>query len=318
MSTEALTGGPPAVLGTMTFGDTADEVEAGRIVHMALDHGVTEIDTANAYAAGATEEILGRVLPRKGITIATKVGMPSADADGLPALSAVAIDRCVAASLRRLRRDRVDVLYLHQPDRTTPIEETVTAVRRLVESGAVGALGVSNFAAWQIEQLRTVAASAGLDVVVAQQVYSPVARRIEAEYAEYALSTHLRTVVYNPLAGGLLTGRYRSTGPSDSGRFATSRLGEMYRGRYWSDEVLSAVDALSAIADDAGLSMIELSLRWALAQPVVAGVLLGASTAEQLTSTLMAIGDGPLDDALTARVMVATDVLLGVAPAYNR
>lgn len=307
-----------AVLGTMTFGDTTEESEARRILEQALEHGVTDVDTANVYAGGFSEEILGRVLPQTGVNVATKVGMPSDDAPGLPPLSASAVDICVRASLKRLRRDSVDVLYLHQPDRSTPEEETLAAVRTLVDEGVVGALGVSNYASWQIERVRTAAKLQGLEVSVAQQVYSPVARRLEAEYAEYAAVTGLSTIVYNPLAGGLLTGRYSAGVRPDEGRFATSRLGEMYRGRYWSSELFAVIDELDGIAGDAGMSLIELTLRWVLAQPVVERVLLGASRAEQLVMNLESVESSPLDTEVAARVTEATNALLGAAPAYNR
>ncbi|WP_420369912.1 aldo/keto reductase [Curtobacterium sp. L1-20] len=311
----------PAVLGTMTFGDSVDESTAAAMVDLFLESGGTGIDTANGYAGGRSEEILGAVLAgrRDDVVLATKVGIPHPDADGAPPLSATAIERCVHASLRRLRTDHVDVLYLHQPDRSTPDEETLTAVRQLVDAGAVRTWGVSNFAAWQIAELRHTAARLGLDApVLGQQVYSVIATRIDDEYAEYAGKTGLGTVVYNPLGGGLLTGKHRADEQPAEGRFGSSPLAAMYRTRYWNDEVFAAVEQVRSIADGAGVPMAELALRWTIGRPVVDAVLIGGSRIANIEANLTALAAGALPDDVQRAVDDVAAALRGPMPAYNR
>lgn len=311
----------PAVLGTMTFGDSVDETTAAGMVDVFLEAGGTGIDTANGYVGGRSEEILGAVLGgrRDDVVLATKVGIPNPDAEGAAPLSAAAVERCVHASLRRLRTDHVDVLYLHQPDRSTPAEDTLTAVRALVDAGAVRTWGVSNFAAWQVAELRHTAAGLGLDApVLGQQVYSVIATRIDDEYAEYARSTGLATVVYNPLGGGLLTGRHRPDEHPAEGRFGSSPLAGMYRDRYWNDEVFAAVERLRSIAEGAGLPMAELALRWTIGRPVVDAVLIGGSRLANIEANLAALAAGALPDDVQQAVDDVAAALRGPMPAYNR
>ncbi|MCA5924604.1 aldo/keto reductase [Curtobacterium oceanosedimentum] len=311
----------PAVLGTMTFGDSVDEPTAAEMVDRFLAAGGTGIDTANGYAGGRSEEILGSVLAgrRDDVVLATKVGIPNPDAEGAAPLSAEAIDRCVRASLRRLRTDHVDVLYLHQPDRSTPAEETLAAVRTLVESGSVGAWGISNFSAWQIAELGHTATALGLDApVLGQQVYSVIATRIDDEYAEYAGSTGLGTVVYNPLGGGLLTGKHRPEEQPAAGRFGSSPLAGMYRSRYWNDEVFAAVEQLRSIAEGSGIPMAELALRWTFGRPVVDAVLVGGSRLANIEANLTALAAGALPDDVQQAVDDVSAALRGPMPGYNR
>lgn len=312
---------PRAVLGTMTFGDTVDHDTAAGMLDLALDAGVTEIDTANAYAGGTTEEMLGDLLARRPgrFTVATKAGMPHPDAGDAPPLSPRAVRACLEGSLRRLRLDHVDLFYLHQPDPATPSAETVGEVAALAQEGLIGRVGVSNFAAWQIAELRQLFAAAGLPgPVVAQQLYNLVARRIDDEYAGFARTSGIETMVYNPLGGGLLSGRYSFDTAPGEGRFATSRLSPMYRERYWDPRMFEAVGALSAIAADAGVSLPELALRWLASRPVVASVLLGASKPAHLTANLAALARGPLPADVVDHCDDVGRRLRGPMPAYNR
>ncbi len=284
------------MLGTMTFADTVDEGTAKEMLDVALTHGVTAVDTANAYAGGATEELLGTLLAgrRDEVELASKVGMPHPDAGDDALLSPVAVRRCVEASLRRLRTDRLDLLYLHQPDRSTPVEDTLAAVAELVAEGKVRSFGVSNYAAWQIADVEAAADRVGAPrPVVAQQLYNLLARRIEEEYVEFAAVHRLATMVYNPLGGGLLTGRHRFSERPSEGRFGSSRLAEMYSQRYWDEQLFDAVERLRAVADGAGLPMAELALRWTAHRDVVDSLLLGGSRAEQLQQNLQALAAGP-------------------------
>ncbi len=305
----------------MTFGDTADLDTARAMVDTALEAGVTHIDTANGYAGGRSEQILGEVLRGRWdeVSIATKVGIYAGDAGGASLLSREGIQRSLHASLERLGTERVDLLYLHQPDRSVPLDETAVALREVVDSGLVGAVGVSNFAAWQVADVEAACARAGAPKpVIAQQLYNLVARRIEAEYAEFAATHGLATVVYNPLGGGLLTGRHRFEDAPSEGRFGTSALAQMYKDRYWNETLFAAVGTLEGIAREAGLGLPELALRWLLSRPVVTAVLLGGSKPEQLRSNLETAERGPLpQDVLDACEAVGA-TLHGPMPAYNR
>ncbi|PRX99699.1 aldo/keto reductase [Allonocardiopsis opalescens] len=311
----------PVVLGTMTFGDTVDAAGAARMLDTALDAGVTGVDTANGYAGGASEEILRGLLPgrRDRIVLATKAGIPHPDAGEHSPLSAKGLRASLEGSLRRLGTERVDLFYLHQPDRAAPLAETLGTVAELVAEGRIGALGVSNYAAWQIGELNRAADEAGAPrPVVAQQLYNLLARRIEAEYVEFAEATGLVTMVYNPLGGGLLTGRHRFGETPATGRFGDSRVAGMYRERYWSPALFDAVAALAAVADGAGMPLTELALRWLLAKPAVGALLLGGSRTEHLTANLAAVAAGPLPAELVAACDEVGAALNGPMPAYNR
>lgn len=309
-----------AVLGTMTFGDTVDSATAQQMIAAALDAGVSLVDAANGYAGGATESMLGRILPPgDGVALATKAGMPHPDAEGLAPLSATALRRCLDGSLRRLRRERVELFYLHQPDRSTPIEETLDQIGAFLEQGRIRAWGVSNYSAWQIADLQAAAQRMGIPgPAVAQQLYNLVARRLEVEYAELATSRGLHTMVYNPLGGGLLTGRHRFTEQAASGRFGDSRLAGMYRERYWNEQLFAAIDRLSAIAEDAGMPLTRLALRWLVSKDVTSSVLLGGSKVSHLRTNLEDLAAGPLPQDVLDAVDAVGDDLHGPMPAYHR
>ncbi len=309
------------VLGTMTFGDTVDADAAARMIDVAMGAGVTAVDTANGYAGGRTEEMLKPLVAgrRDRILLASKAGMPHPDAGDASPLSATGLRAAVEGSLRRLGVDHMDLLYLHQPDRSASLHETLQTVAALVEEGKVSALGISNFAAWQIVRVNTVADEVGAPrPVVAQQVHNLIARRLEEEYAEMATSTGLRTMVYNPLGGGLLARPHAFDEQPSSGRFGDSRLAEMYRRRYWNEHLFDAVAELRRIAEAAGVAPAELALRWLLSRPTTDAVLLGASRPSQLEFNIEYLGRGPLpDDVVEACDRVGAG-LRGPMPAYHR
>lgn len=309
------------VLGTMTFGDTAGADVAARMLDIALDAGITGVDTANGYARGRTEELLAPLLAtrRDRIVLATKAGMPHPDAGDHSPLSPGGLRASVEGSLRRLGIDHIDLFYLHQPDRTTTLHETLSTIAALVAEGKIGALGLSNFAAWQTVAIQQVCDEIGLArPVVAQQLYNLLARRVEEEYAEMAAVTGIRTMVYNPLGGGLLTGRHRFEKDPTSGRFGDSVLAEMYKQRYWDTDLFAAVGELTTVAEDAGLPLTELALRWLVSRPLTDALLLGGSRAEHLTANIEAVTRGPLpSDVLDACDAVGAR-LRGPMPAYNR
>ncbi|MFC9648453.1 MULTISPECIES: aldo/keto reductase [unclassified Streptomyces] len=309
------------VLGTMTFGDTVDRAGAAAMLDTALDAGITGVDTANGYAGGESERILAGLLPgrRDRIVLATKAGIPHPDQGEHAPLSAAGMRAALEGSLRRLGTDRVDLFYLHQPDRATPLAETLAAVAEFVAEGKILALGVSNHAAWQIAELvRTAGETGAPRPVVAQQLHNLLARRLEEEYVEYAAVTGLRTMVYNPLGGGLLTGRHIFEHTPDSGRFGDSKLAAMYRQRYWDERLFAAVGQLAGIAGEAGIPLTELALRWLLDRPSTDALLLGGSRTEQLRANIAAAQAGPLPAGVTAACDEVGAGLRGPMPAYNR
>jgi aryl-alcohol dehydrogenase-like predicted oxidoreductase len=311
----------PLILGTMTFGDTVDFDGAAAMLDDALDAGITHIDTANGYAGGESERMLARLLDgrRDRVTLATKAGMPHPDAGDHSPLSAAGLRASVEGSLSRLATDHIDLFYLHQPDRAASLAETLGAVAELVAEGKIGALGVSNYAAWQIAEVNDTADEVGAPrPVAAQQLYNLLALRIEEEYAEFAAVTGLTTVVYNPLGGGLLTGRHSFDSDPAEGRFGNSRLASMYKQRYWNAAIFEAVQQLAVVADKAGMPLTELALRWLVSKPAAGPILLGGSKVEHLRSNIAAVAEGPLDDELVEACDDVGAALRGPMPNYNR
>jgi aryl-alcohol dehydrogenase-like predicted oxidoreductase len=309
------------VLGTMTFGAPVSQGDAASMLDLAEEAGITMLDTANGYAGGRSEEIIGALLAgrRERFTVASKVGIANPDAQGAAPLSPEAIERCVHASLRRLRTDYLDVYYLHQPDRQTPIERTLQALGKLVSDGTVRYIGVSNYAAWQIAELRAAAAALSAPApVVSQPLYNLISRRLDDEYLEFSTHAELTNIVYNPLAGGVLTGRHRFDDVPEKGRFGDSAMGVRYRDRYWDRQLFDAVDELARVAAEAGLTLPELSLRWLLTRPGVGAVLVGASTLAHLRSNVESAAGGPLPSEVMARCDEVWQRLRGPAPVYNR
>lgn len=308
------------VLGTMSFGDTADEAAFTEIFETALAAGVNGVDTANGYAKGTTEGLIAPLVKkyRDQIVLATKAGMPHADAGDNSPLSAAGLRASVEGSLRRLDVDTIDIFYLHQPDREAPIAETMQTIAELRSEGKINALGVSNYSAWQVQDVIREAVKLQIPgPVVGQNVYNLVARRMEDEWFEFADTHGLVTMCYNPLAGGLLVNRPAEDGAAPT-RFSGSVLAEMYRKRYWTPEVLQAITTLADLADEAGMSLVELAFRWMVSVDGPGALLLGGDKVDQLKANLQTLAKGPLDADLTARCTAATDPIKGAMPAYNR
>jgi aryl-alcohol dehydrogenase-like predicted oxidoreductase len=281
------------------------------------DAGVTTFDTANSYTAGESERLLGKLLAgrRDEVCIATKVGNPTGEGPLDRGLGRGAIRKALDASLRRLGTDYVDLYYLHLPDGSTPLAETLAALDELVSAGKVRWIGASNYPAWELCEMRWLADRNGWQPVgTVQAMYNLLARRIEDEYAPFARRVGMATVVYNPLAGGLLTGKHRPDGAVAGTRFASAR----YRERYWNAQQFAAVAELAAIAADAGTDVRDLALRWLRAQPVVTTVLLGASRVEQVRANLESLESPPLDADVLARCGEVWAGLRGVAPRYDK
>jgi len=308
----------PLCMGTMTFGDQADEEESVRMVRRCLDEGINFFDTADMYNDGASEEILGRALEgrREEVVVATKVFNPMGPGPNDRGLSRKRILRAMEQSLRRLGMDYVDLYQLHQPDYTTPLDETLAAMDQLVREGKTRYVGVSNYAAWQVCQaLWLCDRRHWAPPISVQPMYNLLSRGIEQELLPFCREFGLGVMVYNPLAGGLLTGKHaRGKPPAKNTRFD---LKAMYRERYWHDRLFDAAEALGRAAQEVGRSLVALSLQWLLAQPDVTCVILGASTMAQLEENLAACRDPLPEGAAEACDRVWQD-LRGPIPRYNR
>jgi aryl-alcohol dehydrogenase-like predicted oxidoreductase len=302
----------------MTFGAQASESEARRLIDYALEEGVNFIDTANAYNGGRSEEIVGRILGnrRSGVVLASKVGIPSGDADDQKGLSRRAMFRAIDESLQRLRTDYLDIYYLHQPDYDTPLEETLRAMEDLVRAGKVRHPAASNYASWQMCRMQSVAEKENYSPIrIGQPMYNLLARGIEQEYLPMAKTLGVSTVAYNPLAGGLLTGKHHGGTPLTGTRFDRNRT---YLDRYWHEANFSAVQKLGCAAQQEGRSLMSLSLNWLLHHTPADCVILGASRFEHLQENLRALQDGPISAKSLAVCDGVKAELRGVMPVYHR
>ena len=305
-------------LGTMTFGGQTDEVTAVAMVELALERGINFFDTANVYNAGASETILGKALKgrRERAMIASKCAGKMGPAPDQAGLSRAAILRAAEESLRRLQTDYLDLYYLHRPDYLVPVEESLAAMGQLVREGKVRHVAVSNFAAWQIVRMLAAAGSKALpEVGVVQPMYNVLARGIEQELLPMCRDYGLGTVIYNPLAGGLLTGKQRFAAPLPGTRFDQNQA---YLDRYWHEQNFAAVQELAEVARVGGRSLVSLALNWALHHTPIDSVIVGASQIAQLEENLRAAGEGALSAETVAAIDRIWARLRGPSPNYNR
>jgi aryl-alcohol dehydrogenase-like predicted oxidoreductase len=305
-------------LGAMTFGGQTDEAFAARMIVLCEESGINFLDTANVYNKGAAEEMLGRVLGsrRPNFVLASKVRSKMGDAPDLAGLSRPAIMRAIDDSLRRLRTDYLDLYYLHLPDYSVPIEESLDAMNDLVKQGKVRYLASSNYSAWQMTEMFWNAERQGYQApYVAQPMYNLIARGIEQEYLPMCKHFGVSNIVYNPLAGGLLTGKHKRAAPIPGTRFDKNK---MYMDRYWHPADFNAVDQLSQIAQKAGRSLVSLSLNWLYHHTAADGIILGASKVDHLEQNLAALHDGPLTEETVQACDEVWTELRGPTPKYNR
>jgi len=285
-------------LGTMTFGLQTEEDASRQILDKATDAGVNFIDTADVYPLGSTveqtgrtEEIVGRWLKgrRDRFIVATKAFNKVGPSPWDQGASRKHLLDAIDASLRRLGTDYVDLYQLHNDDYDTPIDETLEALDTIVRSGKARYIGVSNYLAYRLARalgradvLRTTR------FVSVQPRYNLLFRQIERELLPLAGEEGLAVIPYNPLAGGLLTGKYKHDAKPSEGRFTGSvgKAGSMYSERYWHDREFATIDKLRGIVEAAGQPLIQTSIAWVLANPVVTSALIGASRPEQLDASL--------------------------------
>jgi aryl-alcohol dehydrogenase-like predicted oxidoreductase len=292
-------------LGTMTFGGrdnfaavgSTDVAAATRQVDLCLDRGINFIDTANVYSGGLSEEIVGETLKgrRDRVVLATKARMPMGDGPNDAGLSRHHLIAECENSLRRMQVDHIDLYQVHEWDGETPLEETMAALDALVQSGKVRYVGVSNYAGWQLMKALAIADSYGYERFVTQQIYySLQARDAEYELVPIAIDQGLGILVWSPLAGGLMSGKYRrGVDPPEGSRHLTDWNEPPVRDE---GQVYDIIDALVEIGEGHGVSAAQVALAWLLDRPGIVSLIVGARTEEQLADNLGAV-DVKLSDA---------------------
>jgi aryl-alcohol dehydrogenase-like predicted oxidoreductase len=303
---------PPLCLGTMTFGLQCDEATSFAILDKAFDSGIEFLDTADVYplggdlsSVGRTEEIIGRWMKARGnrdrVVLATKCAGAMGSGENDQGLSRLHIHKAVDESLRRLQTDAIDLYQVHWFDPRVAIEETLRALDDLVRWGKVRYVGCSNYPAWRLGE--ALAASARLGIArydSLQPRYNLLYREIETEVLPLCRSEGVGVVVYNPIAGGFLSGKYRKGDePQEGTRFTLGNSARMYQYRYWQDALFDAVDELRGACESRNVTMASVAVAWAIAQPGVTSAIVGASRPDQLDASLAA-PDLEMDDGLKA------------------
>ncbi len=287
-------------LGTMTFGLQVDEATSHAILDRAAQGGITFLDSADVYplggspgTVGRTEEILGRWLEgkRHRFIVATKAVGKTGEAAWDQGASRKHLLDAVDASLRRLRVDYIDLYQLHSDDRNTPLDETLKALDAIVNSGKVRYVGISNVLAYRLARALGRADVLGTARYVSVQPrYSLLFREIERELLPLAFEEGLGVIPYNPLAGGLLSGKHvKGADPTPGTRFTLGSAAERYQERYWHDREFATVAAFTKLSAEAGLTPVTAAIAWVLANSAVTAPIIGASRPDQLKDSLAAV-----------------------------
>ena len=312
-------------LGTMTFGLQCDERTSFDILDRAAAGGISFIDTADAYplggsmeTAGRSEEIIGKWLRgrRADFIVATKCHGRMGPNPWNTGLSRKHILEAMDASLVRLQTDYVDLLQLHHPDPDTPMDESLSAMDDLVRAGKVRYIGVSNHPAWKIARANGRSDLLGLARFVSVQPrYSLLFRQMEREMFPMCAEEGLAVIPYNPLAGGLLTGKHSYEAPPTEGtRFRLGTAANNYQDRYWQEREFKSVEALREIAAAADLGMVQMAIAWVLANPAVTAPIIGASKPGQLDDSIAALAVTLSDDLKERLDETTAEYRLGDAP----
>ena len=305
------------ILGTMTFGESVFSTQVEEFINVFLDTGYTELDTAYVYNNGNCERILGSVLSKqkKPFKIATKVN-PRITGK----LDADAAYKQVNESLERMKLDYVDTVFLHFPDPATPVESVLGAMADLHGQGKFKELGLSNFPAWMVADVWHICDKNGwVKPTVFEGIYNPLTRKAETELNACLNNFGMRFYAYNPMCGGLLTGRYGSyTDAPTDGRF-THRPN--YQGRYWKRSFFEAVDLIKKAGENYGISTIEATYRWLSYHSMLNGdrgdaIIIGASKLNHLIQNMNAVKSGPLPDDMVKAFDQAWEITKGDSPEY--
>lgn len=305
------------ILGTMTFGESVFSPQVGEFINAFLDAGYEELDTAYVYNDGDCERLLGEVLPKldRPFKIATKVN-PRITGK----LDAEAAYMQVNGSLERMNLRSVDTVFLHFPDPATPVESVLSAMADLHDQGKFRELGLSNFPAWMVADAWHICDKNGwVKPTVFEGIYNPLTRRAETELNACLDNFGMRFSAYNPMCGGLLTGRYGKfeDAPTD-GRF-THRPN--YQGRYWKKSFFDAVEIIKAAAEKNGITVIEATYRWLAYHSMLNtdrgdAILIGASKFNHLIQNMDAVKAGPLPEDVVGAIEQAWTVAKGDSPEY--
>ncbi len=299
--------------GTMSFGNEADEAESARLYARCREVGINAFDTANTYAQGRSESILGKLIAaeRDQIVLATKAVYPaSKDVNGLGA-SRYHLVRQVEASLKRLATDRIDIFYLHRFDERTELEEQLYTLDLLVKQGKILYPAVSNFSAWQAQRVVDIQERRGYaKLACVQPMYNLLKRQAEVEIIPMAQANGLGVFPYSPLAAGILTGKYASASRPEAGRMLSNK---QYQARYESERYNQLAERFAMIARSAGVHPATLAVAWVAARPGVTAPLLGARNVQQLEPSLLAA-----DYELAGELLDELNALLPPAPATDR
>jgi aryl-alcohol dehydrogenase-like predicted oxidoreductase len=305
--------------GTFPLGIYTDTDAGVRMIHAAMDQGVNHIDTANVYFKGRSEEIVGAALQgrRHEAVLASKMGHPMGDGPNKRGSSRYHLVREVEGSLRRLQTDYIDLYYIHIPDPTTPLEETIRALDDLVRQGKVLYLGTSHFAAWQIAHGLSLAERNQLAPwVVEQPRYCLIDRSIEQEVVPMAQDLGIGIVAHSPLGGGFLTGKYKpGEPPPPDSRFATSPGGITSLPQHYdlmmTPANIAVVEAVKALAQEHETTPSAIALAWVMAQPFVSSAIIGPKNQAQLADNLAA-ADVSLSPAEVAHLSEVSDFARGL------
>jgi aryl-alcohol dehydrogenase-like predicted oxidoreductase len=304
--------------GTMTFGKPVDQAAADRMVARCVDEGINFVDTANVYQLGIAETMLGHAIQsrRDKLVVATKVRGKMGDGPDESGLSKRAIFRAVEDSLKRLKTDYIDLYYLHQPDNSVPVEETLGAIEDLIRQGKVRYPATSNYSGWQVCEMLWVAEKNQFTAVrIVQPMYNLLARGIEQEFVAMARKFDVSIIAYNPLAGGMLTGKHSAAVIPPGTRFDNN---PMYQERYWHPDNFAAVERLKGMAQDLNRSLVSIALNWLLHHTAIDCLILGASRIEQLDENLAAGKEGPLPAEVLKVCDEVWESLRAPVPSYNR
>ena len=311
-------------LGTMTFGLQSNETTSLAILDKAAQGGMTFIDTADAYPLGSppelrgrTEEIVGRWLrgKREQFILATKCSGRMGPFAWQQGTSRKHVLNAINASLKRLGTDYVDLYQVHHPDADTPMDETLEAFDAVLRSGKARYIGCSNYQAWRLARAIGRSETMGLHKFVSVQPrYNLLFRENERELFPLCEEEGIAVIPYNPLAGGLLTGKHKRSATPAEGRFTFGEAAKMYTDRYWHDRELDTVDTFVKMARETGVEPATLAVAWVIANPVITAPIIGASKPEQLDASLAA-AELKLDPALKAKLDELThEFRMGDAP----
>ena len=305
-------------LGTMMFGGQTNETDSLAIIDYAIDQGINFFDTASSYLKGEGEKVVGKGLKgrREKVIISTKVCHPVTDEMNDRGLSRKHIIESTDASLKRLQTEYIDLMYMHQPDNDTDLEETLDTFTTLIHLGKIRYLGVSNFSAWQIADIYALCDKRGyIRPIISQNAYSLIFRDVELELLPCLKAHRMGFAVYNPIAAGLLSGKYKTKELQENTRFTNRKL---YYDRYWTDKNFESVGKYSAIAEQYGLTLLELALRWVNSQGSVSLVVSGVSKLNQFKQNIPIFGAPPLDKEIVDACKKAYDAIEGKTFYYNR